>query len=99
MELGRVFISSVFGGMLGLRDLAADAARLVGLDPVLTEDHVAQAGVFPAQGRLNKAIDPFAVTSHSCGHLLGSRLATAISVSGREIGETRSPARSTVCEV
>jgi hypothetical protein len=32
MDLGRVFVSSVFGGMLDLRDLAADAARLVGLE-------------------------------------------------------------------
>ncbi len=44
MELGRVFLSSVFGGMLALRDLAAEAARLVGLEPVLTEKLVAQAG-------------------------------------------------------
>ena len=44
MELGRVFISSVFGGMLDLRQLAADAARLVGLEPVLTERQVAKAG-------------------------------------------------------
>jgi tetratricopeptide (TPR) repeat protein len=44
MELGRVFLSSVFGGMLALRDLAAEAARLVGLDPVLTEKLVAQDG-------------------------------------------------------
>ena len=36
MELGRVFISSVFGGMLDRRQLAANAARLVGLEPVLT---------------------------------------------------------------
>ncbi|MEA2604949.1 MAG: hypothetical protein QOF89_5941 [Acidobacteriota bacterium] len=44
MELGRVFISSVFGGMLDRRELAANAARLVGLEPVLTEHHVARAG-------------------------------------------------------
>jgi uncharacterized protein DUF4062/CHAT domain-containing protein/AAA domain-containing protein len=44
MELGRVFISSVFRGMLDLRKLAADAARLVGLEPVNTEDHTAQTG-------------------------------------------------------
>jgi tetratricopeptide (TPR) repeat protein len=44
MDLGRVFISSVFGGMLDLRQLAADAARLVGLEPILTELHAAQAG-------------------------------------------------------
>ncbi len=37
MELGRVFISSVFRGMLGLRQLAADATRLVGLEPVNAE--------------------------------------------------------------
>jgi hypothetical protein len=43
MDLGRVFISSVFGGLLDRRALAADAARLVGLEPVLTERHVAQA--------------------------------------------------------
>jgi hypothetical protein len=54
MELGRVFISSVFGGILGLRDLAGDAARLVGLEPVLTEDHVAQAGT--VRERLEKEI-------------------------------------------
>lgn len=44
MELGRVFISSVFGGMLDRRQLAADAARLVGLEPVLTERQTAQKG-------------------------------------------------------
>ncbi len=44
MELGRVFISSVFKDMLELRRLAADAARLVGLEPVLTERHAAQKG-------------------------------------------------------
>jgi hypothetical protein len=44
MQLGRVFISSVFGGMLDLRKTAAQAARLVGLDPVLTEHHIAQPG-------------------------------------------------------
>jgi tetratricopeptide (TPR) repeat protein len=54
MDLGRVFISSVFGGMLDLRDLAAKAARLVGLEPVLTERHVAQAGT--VQERLAKEI-------------------------------------------
>ncbi|MFY9821652.1 MAG: CHAT domain-containing protein [Thermoanaerobaculia bacterium] len=54
MDLGRVFISSVFGGMLDLRDLAAEAARLVGLEPVLTEDHVAQAGT--VRERLEKEI-------------------------------------------
>jgi|GEM_PF-2819335 len=54
MDLGRVFISSVFGGMLDLRDLAADAARLVGLEPVLTEYHVAQTGT--VQERLAKEI-------------------------------------------
>lgn len=54
MDLGRVFISSVFGGMLDLRGLAADAARLVGLEPVLTEHHVAQAGT--VQERLAKEI-------------------------------------------
>jgi tetratricopeptide (TPR) repeat protein len=44
MPLGRVFVSSVFGGMLELRQRAAAAARLLGLDPVLTETHVAQPG-------------------------------------------------------
>jgi hypothetical protein len=44
MELGRVFISSVFGGMLDLRRKAAESARLIGLEPVLTERHIAQAG-------------------------------------------------------
>jgi hypothetical protein len=44
MALGRVFISSVFGGMLDLRQTAADAVRLAGLDFVLTEDLVAQPG-------------------------------------------------------
>ncbi len=42
MRLGRVFVSSVFGGMLDLRRSAADAVALLGLDPVLTEEHVAQ---------------------------------------------------------
>jgi len=31
MRLGRVFVSSVFGGMLDLRQTAADAAALLGL--------------------------------------------------------------------
>ena len=44
MRLGRVFVSSVFGGMLDLRKVAADAAALLGLAPVLTEEHVAQPG-------------------------------------------------------
>jgi tetratricopeptide (TPR) repeat protein len=42
MHLGRVFISSAFGGLLHLRAAAADAARLAGLEPVLTELQVAQ---------------------------------------------------------
>ena len=41
MALGRVFVSSVFGGMLDLRQAAAGAVRLAGLEPVLTEQHVA----------------------------------------------------------
>ncbi|HSS51479.1 MAG TPA: hypothetical protein VLX28_21255 [Thermoanaerobaculia bacterium] len=41
-----MFISSVFRDMLALRDLAGEAAKLVGLEPVLTEDLVAQAGPF-----------------------------------------------------
>src|SRR6185295_7292764 len=57
MELGRVFVSSVFGGMLDLRQLAADAARLVGLEPVLTERHAAQVGaVRDALARENRAL-------------------------------------------
>src|SRR5882724_4347664 len=44
MRLGRVFVSSVFGGMSELRQRAADAARLLGLEAVLTEGHVAQPG-------------------------------------------------------
>ncbi|NJL26769.1 MAG: DUF4062 domain-containing protein, partial [Thermoanaerobaculia bacterium] len=43
-QLGRVFVSSVFGGMLDLRREAAEAAELLGLAPVLTEQHVAQPG-------------------------------------------------------
>lgn len=43
MALGRVFISSVFRDMLELRKLAAEAARLLGFEPVNTEDHAAQA--------------------------------------------------------
>jgi tetratricopeptide (TPR) repeat protein len=42
MILGRVFVSSVFGGMLDLRQVAGEAARLAGLSPVLTETLVAQ---------------------------------------------------------
>src|ERR1700719_1718788 len=42
MTLGRVFISSVFGGLLDLRVAAAVAARLAGLEPVLTETQIAQ---------------------------------------------------------
>ncbi|HSG38355.1 MAG TPA: CHAT domain-containing protein, partial [Thermoanaerobaculia bacterium] len=41
-ELGRVFISSVFGGMLDLRKKAAEAARLIGLKPFLAERLVGQ---------------------------------------------------------
>lgn len=48
MQLGRVFISSVFGGMLDLREVAAEAAELVGLEPVLTERLVAQPGAVRA---------------------------------------------------
>ena len=48
MRLGRVFVSSVFGGMLDLRQRAAEAARLLGLEPVLTEEHVAQPGTVRA---------------------------------------------------
>ena len=44
MDLERVFIASVFGALLDRRKLAADAARLVGLEPMLTERRVAQAG-------------------------------------------------------
>jgi hypothetical protein len=55
MELGRVFISSVFGGMRDLRQLAADAARLVGLEPVLTERQVAKAGA--VRGALAREIE------------------------------------------
>ncbi|HBL31760.1 MAG TPA: hypothetical protein DD490_33470, partial [Acidobacteria bacterium] len=54
MQLGRVFISSVFGGMLDLREVAAEAARLVGLEPVLTEHHVAQPGA--VRDRLTREI-------------------------------------------
>jgi hypothetical protein len=60
MQLGRVFISSVFGGMLDLRDTAAWAARLVGLEPVLTERQVAQPGsVREALGREIAACDTY----------------------------------------
>jgi hypothetical protein len=48
MRLGRVFVSSVFGGMLDLRRVAADAAELLGLSFVLTEEHVAQPGAVRA---------------------------------------------------
>jgi hypothetical protein len=41
MQLRRVFISSVFGGFLDLRAVAASAAHLAGLYPVLTEQRVA----------------------------------------------------------
>src|SRR5262245_10186033 len=44
MQLGRVFISSVVGGMMHLRKTAAEAARLVGLVPVEAELHIAQTG-------------------------------------------------------
>jgi hypothetical protein len=44
MRLGRVFVSSVFGGLLDLRQVVAEAARLAGLEAVLAEHHVAQAG-------------------------------------------------------
>ncbi len=42
MLFGRLFISSVFGGLLDLRAAAAAAAKLAGFEPVLTETHVAQ---------------------------------------------------------
>jgi tetratricopeptide (TPR) repeat protein len=48
MRLGRVFISSVFGGMLDVRRSAAEAAALLGLETVLTEEHVAQPGTVRA---------------------------------------------------
>lgn len=35
--LGRVFISSVFGGMMDLRELAGEMTRHIGLEPVLAE--------------------------------------------------------------
>jgi hypothetical protein len=41
MPLGRVFISSVFGGLFDLRAASAAAARLAGLDVVL-ETQIAQ---------------------------------------------------------
>jgi tetratricopeptide (TPR) repeat protein len=43
-QLGKVFISSVFGGMLDLRALAARSAELLGFSAVLTERQIAQAG-------------------------------------------------------
>ncbi|HEX6904040.1 MAG TPA: tetratricopeptide repeat protein [Thermoanaerobaculia bacterium] len=54
MELGRVFISSVFGGMLDLRRKAAESARLIGLEPVETAHHVAQASA--VEGTLGREI-------------------------------------------
>ncbi|HEX3128297.1 MAG TPA: DUF4062 domain-containing protein, partial [Thermoanaerobaculia bacterium] len=44
MQLGRVFISSAFRDMLDLREAAAEAVRLVGLEPVPAEHHLAQSG-------------------------------------------------------
>jgi len=62
MTLGRVFVSSVFGGMLDLRQTAAAAVRLAGLDPVLTENLVAQPGT--VQAALRREIE-------SCDTYLG----------------------------
>jgi hypothetical protein len=42
MLFGRLFVSSVFGGLLDLRAAAAAAAKLAGFEAVLTEGHVAQ---------------------------------------------------------
>lgn len=39
-----MFIASAFGGLLDRPELAADAARLAGLEPVLTTLRVVQAG-------------------------------------------------------
>src|SRR6201992_3448549 len=55
MRLGRVFISSVFGGLLDLRQVAAEAARLAGLEAVLTEHHIAQGG--PVRDALVREIE------------------------------------------
>jgi hypothetical protein len=54
MRLGRVFISSVFGGLVDLRAQAAAAARLAGLEPVLTEYQIAQPG--PVREALSREI-------------------------------------------
>jgi tetratricopeptide (TPR) repeat protein len=54
MELGRVFISSAFKDMFDLRDAAAEAVRLAGLEPVSTEHHVAQHG--PVRDALERDI-------------------------------------------
>jgi Domain of unknown function (DUF4062) len=59
MQLDRVFISSVFGGMLDLRDTAARAARLVGLEPVLTEQVAQPGSVREALGREIAACDTY----------------------------------------
>ncbi len=42
-RLGRLFISSVFGGMADLRQRVEDSARLLGFTPVLAEDLIAQS--------------------------------------------------------
>ncbi|MES1245196.1 MAG: CHAT domain-containing protein [Acidobacteriota bacterium] len=54
MQLGRVFISSAFRDMLGLRQAAADAVRLAGLEPVPAEHHLAQPG--PVRDALEREI-------------------------------------------
>jgi hypothetical protein len=60
MLLGRVFISSVFGGLLDLRAAAAAAAKLAGLDPVLTETQIAlPAAVRDALARELGACDTY----------------------------------------
>jgi hypothetical protein len=43
-QLGRVFISSAFRDMMDLRDAAAEALKLAGMESVPAEDHVAQTG-------------------------------------------------------
>ncbi|HRC85906.1 MAG TPA: DUF4062 domain-containing protein, partial [Thermoanaerobaculia bacterium] len=48
-RLGRVFVSSVFGGMLDLRRRAAELIRELGMEPVLMEDALAHDSAIGAR--------------------------------------------------
>jgi hypothetical protein len=89
MDLGRVFISFVSGDLLDRRKLAADAAKLVGLEPLLTARPLTQAG---HRRRLPRLLPQSAPTQdpHHPGPLLPSPPAPLTGRRGRPAlgGET-----------